>query len=160
MEGETLKEETRASETTEEGIIDGEYPWDLELETDEDGNYVDPPEGWYNNETQARPSQPRPGSGSLGPGHTTSSTESTQESQSSGPSGIISDGPQDIISEDELTGPGVTPVRPTSPTTAAPSASQELSPVSPGNPSGTVNPTASEQSQSGPGAVIIGPAGN
>ena len=27
-------------------MIDGEYPWGLELETDENGNVIDPPENY------------------------------------------------------------------------------------------------------------------
>lgn len=176
---ETKEGETLPGHTLEDGLIDGEYPWDLELETDEDGNYLDPPEYDY----PIDGSQLHPGMGetlegddSTGPGVSTETGASlrpvrpgqTQEAETSGSSGIMSNGPTDIPSEDELTGPGVSPggssTSGTAPAQSSPETSASSGFVSPIGQTTAASPNPlsqpAENSQSGPQSVIVGPAGN
>ncbi|MCC8023969.1 MAG: LCP family protein [Clostridium sp.] len=160
----TGEDETESSASeTDESIIDGEYDWDLELETDEYGNPIDPPEDWDYGYPGGRPnsgtgpdesgSGSRPSSGAVTPGGTTSPTDSSRypggtvspTDSSRYPGGTVS--PTDssrypgstTSASDEVTGPGINPTRPTSPTAAY--------------PGGTTRSTEAD----GPGSVIIGP---
>ena len=166
LEGETLDpdETTGTDETT--GLfpglgndwIDGEYPEGLELETDEDGNYIDPPEGW-------------------GPGYEFTRPAPTRETGESGrhPESTTVAHPADSStqSQDELTGPGV-PTRPAQ-TTGASRPGSTVQPSSPGASSphtseaqtteGTTVPvqpspqpeTVPDNSAGGPDSVILNP---
>lgn len=147
-EGETDDLESSTSET-DESIIDGEYEW--ELETDEDGYPIDPPEDWDygypggrpNTSTGAYPGAStspndasqssgvspggsQPSSGAVTPGGTTSPAESPRYPGAS------------TSASDEVTGPGAAN---TSPTTSA------------AFPGRTTQTTEAD----GPGSVIIGP---
>ena len=169
--------ESESSEgETDESLLDFEYEWGLELETDEDGNIIDPPEDfdyglwrpgdlWDDMPTESggpgadrepsdqsgsRPSQ------SVRPSQSGSSSESESESRSYGPGG--SQGPSGTL-------------RPSSPGGSQNSGNSENSQNSDG-PGGSNGPSSesaggilapspgaieSETESGGPGAVIIGP---
>ena len=169
--------ESESSEgETDESLLDFEYEWGLELETDEDGNIIDPPEDfdyglwrpgdlWDDMPTESggpgadrepsdqsgsRPSQ------SVRPSQSGSSSESESESGSYGPGG--SQGPSGTL-------------RPSSPGGSQNSGNSENSQNSDG-PGGSNGPSSesaggilapspgaieSETESGGPGAVIIGP---
>ena len=169
--------ESESSEgKTDESLLDFEYEWGLELETDEDGNIIDPPEDfdyglwrpgdlWDDMPTESggpgadrepsdqsgsRPSQ------SVRPSQSGSSSESESESGSYGPGG--SQGPSGTL-------------RPSSPGGSQNSGNSENSQNSDG-PGGSNGPSSesaggilapspgaieSETESGGPGAVIIGP---
>ena len=144
LEGETLDpDETTGTDETAglfpglgDDWIDGEYPEGLELETDEDGNYIDPPEGW-------------------GPGYEFTRPAPTRETGESGrhPESTTVAHPADSStqSQDELTGPGV-PTRPdqTSPHTSEAQTTEGTTvPVQP--------ETVPDNSAGGPGSVILNP---
>ena len=169
--------ESESSEgKTDESLLDFEYEWGLELETDEDGNIIEPPEDfdyglwrpgdlWDDMPTESggpgadrepsdqsgsRPSQ------SVRPSQSGSSSESESESGSYGPGG--SQGPSGTL-------------RPSSPGGSQNSGNSENSQNSDG-PGGSNGPSSesaggilapspgaieSETESGGPGAVIIGP---
>lgn len=167
-ESSSLSESESASESslseTDESIIDGEYPWDLE--TDENGYPIDPPEdfdygtgrypgypGYPGGETvpsgTLSPTKP----GSVKPGMTTGAEESTGALKP-GSEGPGSEGPGNETSS----GPGIVPIRPDE-------SSAESGPGAggPGKENGTTGTTApypgapTEAEEGGPGSVIIGP---
>lgn len=123
-----------------ESIIDGEYPWDLE--TDANGNFLDPPEGGY---PGAYPGTTQPSDGSR-PGAGTSPgtpypgyTPPSQGDNSGSPYPGASTSPSDVI-----TGPGAgTSPYPGSTKPPAPGYPGGISPTAPapGYP-GTTSPTA------------------
>jgi len=139
-EKETEKETDQSSASeTEESIIDGEYEWGLEMETDEYGNPLDPPENWDYGYPGGHPGTgPRPG-------QTLPSESSGNYPGSSRPgSGIVIPGGTASAS-DQVTGPGAAPTRPVTPT--MPAAPAETYPGGAAYPGGS----------GGPGSVIIGP---
>lgn len=173
---ETEEKETTAFQT-EPGIIDGEFPDGLELETDEFGNPIDPPEDDW-----------------MFPGETTRyPTNGTGNFPGSGTSGYPGGGTSGYPGDGTSTSPGGSPVypgqttgngsdKPTSASTAAyPGANSTTSPDDVSGPgattapsrspyvNGTVSPSASttravepaeDNSSGGPGSVIVGPGGN
>lgn len=179
-EEKTSENETEASEgssessqSVDESIIDGEYPWDLELETDENGNVIDPPEnygpGMRPSESSGiiYPGQSKPGttepSGSLKPtapsGTLPSATTEAVTKPTKGTEST-SEGPGSVEPGDALGGPGAV----TEPSVTNPSGAGQIKP-------GQSKPGPTESSSSGvmPGAgnviieentgndVIIGP---
>lgn len=155
-EGTTKTEESKVTESTEvsesgtdetdESIIDGEYEW--ELETDEDGNVIDPPEDeeWDTPGGAAFPSGSH--SGTVTPGESTSSSGnypgSTAPGGTTSPSG----------SHPGSTAPGGT----TSPSGSYPGSTAPGGTTSPsGNYPGTITPggtTSPSGSEEEPGNVI------
>lgn len=155
----------------DDDIIDGEDEWDLE--TDEFGNYVDPPEddfpGQYPGATRPSGSS-RPGSGASTeipyPGYTT-----TPDDESNGNSLY----PGSTTNSDEVTGPGSTSAYPgsnRSPSTSYPGSTKAPATSYPGStkapatsyPGSTKESAAAypgstteEYVPEGPGSVIIGP---
>lgn len=151
---ETNESESSTGET-DESIIDGEYDWGLEIETDADGNYIDPPEDYGPGATKPS-SEVKPGeSSSSYPGETTPSAsspgETTPETTSSGtttPGGNNSSTilpPNGTVSSTEgNTGPGGSGSSQNNGT-----ANGTLAPY----PGGVID----DDSSNGPGSVIIGP---
>lgn len=158
---ETKESGTESSEHSSEGtrpedesIIDGEYPWGLELETDENGNVIDPPENY------GPGILPTESSGSTHPGHSKpgASTESSGSLKPTVPSGTLpsvtpeavtrpaestdgsSGGPGAVKPGDEDSGPG---------TAAQPS---QISPVNPGSGNVTIEGNSGNDVIIGPGA--------
>ena len=163
-----------SSESTKHGnedVIDGEYPWGLELETDENGNVIDPPENYgpgmlpsessgSTHSGQSKPGASTESSGSLKPtvpsGTLPSATTEAVTKPAKG-TDAGSEGPGAVESGDADSGPG------------AASQPSQTSPVNSG--AGQSKPGQTESSASGviPGAgnviiegnpeddVIIGP---
>lgn len=163
--GETSESESSAGET-DESIIDGEYDWGLELETDEDGNYIDPPEEFESGSGQY-PGGTRPSSG-LRPGESTSesgrypgdtspsesgSGSTTGSEESSSGSVIYPGGPTGETS-DSTTGPGME-----SSGSSRPGSSSDEEEGIGGSLAPYPGADTESQSQSGPGSIIIGPGG-
>ncbi|MCD7908127.1 MAG: LCP family protein [Clostridium sp.] len=130
---ETEEKETTAFQT-EPGIIDGEFPDGLELETDEFDNPIDPPEDdWMF---------------PVYPGQTTGngSDKPTSASTAAYP------GANSTTSPDDVSGPGAT---------TAPSRSPYVNgTVSPSASTTRAVEQAEDNSSGGPGSVIVGPGGN
>ena len=172
------EEKTTAFET-EPGIIDGEFPDGLELETDEFGNVIDPPEDedpLYPGGTGTYPGGGTggyPGSGTGGyPG------SGTGGYPGGGTSAYPGDGTNGYPGQTRPSQPGSD--RPTSSSTAAyPGAGATTSPDDVSGPGATTAPTRSpynnnptvpsttraaesteNNSPGGPGSVILGPGGN
>ena len=156
---ETKENESESSTSeTDESIIDGET--DLELETDEFGNELDPPED--ENDIFGRPGESS-GSGTVYPGRPGESS-----SGSIFPGAETSEGDQ-TTGPGAITYPGQDPTRRTS--AAYPGAAKGTTAVYPGGqgtspayPGGTRGSTAAypggssdEYVPEGPGSVIIGP---
>lgn len=163
-EGETREPETdefgNAVETTkdpwdfENGLIDGEGPGDLELETDENGVPIDPPENYG------------PGMGMTKP-EDSGNTRPTMPGTNPYPGSTSAPSPTG-----EEGGPGVT--LPPGPGAAQPTTSGAVSPVNPsdsvsgggpaGQPGQSNSPTAAnrpseaaDNDSGGPGSVILAP---
>ena len=143
---------------TDESIIDGEDETDLELETDEFGNVLDPPEGWpYTHPGQS------PSSSTVRPG---SSTTESDEGDEDYPGG-------DVLPGDHTTGPGANtrpgqdnngaayPGGANGTTSPYPGSTQGTTAEHPGNIRGSMaespGSTTEEYVPEGPGSVIIGP---
>ena len=165
---------------TDESVLDYENEWDLE--TDEFGHVIDPPEDYYPGGT--RPSSgTRPGGGGSGtipyPGYTTApadesngnlvypgSTTSPGDS-STGPGAITQPYPGSTAGTTQAY-PGSTkaPTAPypgstKAPTTPYPGSNNQNTAPSPGNTNGTTAPSpggsSDEYVPGGPGSIIIGP---
>lgn len=165
---------------TDESVLDYENEWDLE--TDEFGHVIDPPEDYYPGGT--RPSSgTRPGGGGSGtipyPGYTTApadesngnlvypgSTTSPGDS-STGPGAITQPYPGSTAGTTQAY-PGSTkaPTAPypgstKAPTTPYPGSNSQNTVPSPGNTNGTTAPSpggsSDEYVPGGPGSIIIGP---
>lgn len=165
---------------TDESVLDYENEWDLE--TDEFGHVIDPPEDYYPGGT--RPSSgTRPGGGGSGtipyPGYTTApadesngnlvypgSTTSPGDS-STGPGAITQPYPGSTAGTTQAY-PGSTkaPTAPypgstKAPTTPYPGSNSQNTAPSPGNTNGTTAPSpggsSDEYVPGGPGSIIIGP---
>ena len=165
---------------TDESVLDYENEWDLE--TDEFGHVIDPPEDYYPGGT--RPSSgTRPGGGGSGtipyPGYTTApadesngnlvypgSTTSPGDS-STGPGAITQPYPGSTAGTTQAY-PGSTkaPTAPypgstKAPTTPYPGSNNQNTVPSPGNTNGTTAPSpggsSDEYVPGGPGSIIIGP---
>lgn len=165
---------------TDESVLDYENEWDLE--TDEFGHVIDPPEDYYPGGT--RPSSgTRPGGGGSGtipyPGYTTApadesngnlvypgSTTSPGDS-STGPGAIMQPYPGSTAGTTQAY-PGSTkaPTAPypgstKAPTTPYPGSNNQNTVPSPGNTNGTTAPSpggsSDEYVPGGPGSIIIGP---
>lgn len=180
----TSKEEENESGSstsgTDESVLDYENEWDLE--TDEFGHVIDPPEDYYPGGT--RPSSgTRPGGGGSGtipyPGYTTApadesngnlvypgSTTSPGDS-STGPGAITQPYPGSTAGTTQAY-PGSTkaPTAPypgstKAPTTPYPGSNSQNTAPSPGNTNGTTAPSpggsSDEYVPGGPGSIIIGP---
>lgn len=120
-ETETSESSSKDSESSGENVIDGEYPWDLELETDENGNIIDPPEnhgpGILPSESsqgiihpgQSKPDSSAESSGSQKPSLPgtvlPSSTEETVIKPGTGTEGSV-EGPGTAEPGDDFQGPG------------------------------------------------------
>lgn len=155
-ETEEENEEKTTAFETEPGIIDGEFPDGLELETDEFGNVIDPPEDEdprYPGGTGTYPgggtgSYPGGGTSAYPGGGTRPSQPGSDRPTSSSTAAYPGAGA--TTSPDDVSGPGAA----TAPTR------------SPYNNNSTVPSTtrASEPTESnstgGPGSVILGPGGN
>ena len=183
-ESATSKEEEDESGSstsgTDESVLDYENEWDLE--TDEFGHVIDPPEDYYPGGT--RPSSgTRPGGGGSGtipyPGYTTApadesngnlvypgSTTSPGDS-STGPGAITQPYPGSTAGTTQAY-PGSTkaPTAPypgstKAPTTPYPGSNNQNTVPSPGNTNGTTAPSpggsSDEYVPGGPGSIIIGP---
>ncbi len=159
---------------TDESVLDYENEWDLE--TDEFGHVIDPPEDYY-------PGGTRPGGGGSGtipyPGYTTApadesngnltypgSTTSPGDS-STGPGAITQPYPGSTAGTTQAY-PGSTkaPTAPypgstKAPTTPYPGSNSQNTAPSPGNTNGTTAPSpggsSDEYVPGGPGSIIIGP---
>ena len=162
---ESAESSSESTRPEDESIVDGEYPWGLELETDENGNAIDPPENYgpgmlpseSSNGThsgQSKPGAPTEPSGSLKPTVPSgtlppATTEAvTKPSRGTDPG---SEGPGAVKPEDTNSGPGAA---------AQPS---QTSPISHG--AGQPKPGQTEPSAPGvvPGAgnvIIEGNPGN
>lgn len=126
------KSETSAGSTSQsdEGMIDGEYPWDLE--TDANGNILDPPEGYPGN----YPGSTQPSGGSRPGGSTLPSTQYPGYNPPEGGYPGASTSPNDVI-----TGPGTpSPGYPGSTKPTAPGFPGSTNPTTQGFP-GSTNPT-------------------
>lgn len=146
----TVSDETTGTEETTglhpsigDDWIDGEYLDGLELETDEDGNYIDPPEGY-------------------GPGYEYTRPAPTRESESPGHGTVAHPTDAPTRSDDALTGPGVPTTAPTTAPAVPTGASTEAQ--SPANPttSAAVTPATrpevvQDNTSGGPGSVILTP---
>ena len=166
----TEEENDVSTSQIDEGIIDGENEWDLE--TDEFGNVLDPPEDWTGQYPGAtRPSgSTRPGSTSTDipyPGYTTSPAD-----QSNGD--LVYPG-STAPGNDDATGPGATTAYPgstRSTTSAYPGSTKATTGAYPGSTKGSTaaypgstkgstaaypGSTTEEYVPGGPGSVIIGP---
>ena len=142
---ETKENESESSTSeTDESIIDGET--DLEIETDEFGNEVDPPED--DNGIFGRPGESS--SGSMFPG-----AETSEGDRTTGPGAITYPG-QDPTRGTSAAYPGATRG-----TTAAYPGSQGTSAAYPGSTKGSTaaypGASSDEYVPEGPGSVIIGP---
>ena len=165
---ETKENESESSTSeTDESIIDGET--DLEIETDEFGNELDPPE----DDIFGRPGESS-GSGTVHPGRPGESSsgsifpgaETSEGDQTTGPGAITYPG-QDPTRGTSAAYPGASKG-----TTAAYPGSQGTSPAYPGSPKGSTaaypgstkgstaaypGASSEEYVPEGPGSVIIGP---
>lgn len=156
---ETKENESESSTSeTDESIIDGET--DLEIETDEFGNEVDPPEddngifglpGESSGSGTVHPGRPgESSSGSMFPG-----AETSEGDRTTGPGAITYPG-QDPARETSAAYPGATRG-----TTAAYPGSQGTSAAYPGSTKGSTaaypGASSDEYVPEGPGSVIIGP---
>lgn len=138
-----------------EGIIDGENEW--ELETDDFGNIIDPPEGGYPDgyPGTSQPSGDRPGAGTSPgipyPGYTTSPSEGGNAGglypgSTTSPGGVTGpgSGTSGYPGNTDPTAPGNT--GPTAPGNTGPTAPGNIRPTAPGNTNptapGNTNPTA------------------
>ena len=141
----TVSEETTGTEETTglyPGIgddwIDGEYLDGLELETDEDGNYIDPPEGYGPGYEYTRPAPTQ--SGSSGQGTVAHPTDATTRS------------------DDSLTGPGVATTAPTTSSAASTAAQSPENPTTSSAVTPVTRPeTVQDNTSGGPGSVILTP---
>lgn len=164
--GETSESESSTGET-DESIIDGEYDWGLELETDEDGNYIDPPEDFEPGSGQY-PGGTRPSSG-IRPGESTSesgrypgdlslsesgSGSITDPEESSSGSAIYPGGPTGETN-DSTTGPGMESSGSSRPGSSSDDDEEGIG----GSLAPYPGADTESQSQSGPGSIIIGPGG-
>ena len=175
----TDESESSTSET-DEGVLDYENEWDLE--TDEFGNVIDPPEDYYPGGT--RPSSGnRPGGGTSGtipyPGYTTAPADEsngnlTYPGSPTSP-GDSSTGPGAVTQPYPGSTNGTTAAYPgsTKATTAAypgstkattapyPGSNNGTTAPSPGSTNGTTAPSPGSNSDEyvpgGPGSIIIGP---
>ena len=156
---ETKENESESSTSeTDESIIDGET--DLEIETDEFGNEVDPPED--DNGIFGRPGESS-GSGTVHPGRPGESSsgsmfpgaETSEGDRTTGPGAITYPG-QDPTRGTSAAYPGATRG-----TTAAYPGSQGTSAAYPGSTKGSTaaypGASSDEYVPEGPGSVIIGP---
>lgn len=156
---ETKENESESSTSeTDESIIDGET--DLEIETDEFGNEVDPPED--DNGIFGRPGESS-GSGTVHPGRPGESSsgsmfpgaETSEGDRTTGPGAITYPG-QDPARGTSAAYPGATRG-----TTAAYPGSQGTSAAYPGSTKGSTaaypGASSDEYVPEGPGSVIIGP---
>ena len=156
---ETKENESESSTSeTDESIIDGET--DLELETDEFGNELDPPED--ENDIFGRPGESS-GSGTVYPGRPGESSsgsifpgaETSEGDQTTGPGAITYPG-QDPTRRTSAAYPGAAKG-----TTAAYPGSQGTSAAYPGSTRGSTaaypGGSSDEYVPEGPGSVIIGP---
>nr|WP_217934427.1 LCP family protein [Enterocloster clostridioformis] len=156
---ETKENESESSTSeTDESIIDGET--DLEIETDEFGNEVDPPED--DNGIFGRPGESS-GSGTVHPGRPGESSsgsmfpgaETSEGDRTTGPGAITYPG-QDPARGTSAAYPGATRG-----TTAAYPGSQSTSAAYPGSTKGSTaaypGASSDEYVPEGPGSVIIGP---
>ncbi|WP_233460734.1 LCP family protein [Enterocloster lavalensis] len=147
-ETEEENEEKTTAFETEPGIIDGEFPDGLELETDEFGNVIDPPEDEDPRYPGGTGTYPGGGTGSYPGGGTRPSQPGSDRPTSSSTAAYPGAGA--TTSPDDVSGPGAA----TAPTR------------SPYNNNPTVPSTtrASEPTENnstgGPGSVILGPGGN
>ena len=149
-----LEETTGTEETTGlyHGIgndwIDGEYLDGLELETDEDGNYIDPPEGYGPGYEYTRPSQT---------GETTESARNPGGTTVAHPTDASTQSRDEVTGPGAVTGPGQTTASPAPGGTAHPSvsgsATETTAPVQPSPQPETVM----DNTSGGPGSVILNP---
>ena len=155
---------------TDESIIDGEYDWGLELETDENGNYIDPPEDYGPGATKPSSGLKPEESSSSYPG-ATSPSESQSRPGETAPSASYPGG-----TTPGTTSPGTTTPGGNNSSTILPpngtvtSTEGNTGPGGNGNSqnNGTANGTLApypgavtdDDSSNGPGSVIIGPGGN
>ena len=184
MEPSTSKEEEDESGSstsgTDESVLDYENEWDLE--TDEFGNVIDPPEDYYPGGT--RPSSgTRPGGSGSGtipyPGYTTAPADESNGNltypgsptspgdSSTGPGAITQPYPGSTAGTTQAY-PGSTkaPTAPypgstKAPTTPYPGSNSQNTAPSPGSTNGTTAPSpggsSDEYVPGGPGSIIIGP---
>ena len=170
--GETDESESSTS-GSDESVLDYEYEWDLE--TDEFGNVIDPPEDEEFYPGGTRPSSgTRPGGSSSAtipyPGYTGSPADESNE-------GLVYPG-STTSPEDEMSGPGATtpaypgstksttsayPGSTKSTTSAYPGSTRSTTSAYPGSTRATTSPYPGSTSSSdeyvpgGPGSIIIGP---
>ena len=153
------KESESGKSETEESIIDGET--DLELETDEFGNVLDPPESEW---PITRPGESA-SSGTVSPGHPGTGTagdnlfpgsETSESDQTTGPGAAVRPG-QDSTQSTSAAYPGSTQ----STTSAYPGSTKGSTAAYPGSTRGSTaaypGSTTEDYVPEGPGSVIIGP---
>ena len=136
-----------SSESTKHGnedVIDGEYPWGLELETDENGNVIDPPEDYIPQTSRhSSESSLHPGETSQAhPGETTKAPhpgESSEGLKPTVPSGTLSPSPATEAATTEAATKAVGP------------GSRETTAASQFSPENSIQ----EENTGGPGAMIV-----
>lgn len=169
-EDESTKATDENGDEIDESIIDGENEWDLEIETDEYGYPIDPPEDYDYGTGVVRPSKPTNGTnasessseaqlpgetagtnypGAVYPGADTTS-EAEEPGNVSGPGDALYPG-------DNTSGPGAGSTTPTRPVPTP----EETESTGPTGGRGTLAPfpgaNQEETEDNGPGSIIIGP---